>query len=66
MELDRPREDKFRIYSQILQELVDVEGDMKFSDVNTGGIERMNRDYALGLIAKVASVPATVRLSITK
>ena len=54
MELDRPREDKFRIYSQILQELVDVEGDMKFSDVNTGGIERMNRDYALGLIAKVA------------
>lgn len=53
-ELDKPREDKFRIYSRLLQELVDIEGNMKFSDVNTGGIERMNRDYALGLIAKMA------------
>jgi len=53
-ELDKPRTDKFIIYSKILQQLVDVEGDMKFSDVNTGGIERMPRDYALGLIAKIA------------
>lgn len=53
-ELDKPRTDKFIIYSKVLQELVDVENDMKFSDVNTGGIERMTRDYALGLIAKVA------------
>ena len=27
---------------------------MKFSDVNTGGIERMNRDFAIGLIARLA------------
>lgn len=53
-ELDKPRTDKFVIYSKVLQQLVDVENDMKFSDVNTGGIERMTRDYALGLIAKVA------------
>lgn len=53
-ELDKPRTDKFIVYSKILQELVDVENGMKFSDVNTGGIERMNRDYALGLIAKIA------------
>ena len=27
---------------------------MKWSDVNTGGIERMNRDFAIGLIARIA------------
>lgn len=52
--LDKPREDKFRIYSQLLQQLADVEPNMKFSDANTGGIERMPRDYAIGLIAKIA------------
>ena len=53
-DLDKPKTDKNIIYSQCLQDLVDVEGNMKFSDVNTGGIERMPRDFALGLIAKLA------------
>ncbi len=53
-EIDRPRTDKFVIYSRVLQQLVDVEPNMKFSDVNTGGIERMNRDFAMGLIARLA------------
>ena len=53
-ELDKPKTDKNIIYSRCLQQLVDVEGDMKFSDVNTGGTERCNRDFALGLIAKMA------------
>lgn len=54
MELDRPKTDKNIIYSKCLQDLVNIEGSMKFSDVNTGGIERMNRDFALGLIARIA------------
>ncbi len=52
--LDKPRSDKFAVYSQILQELVNIEPKMKFSDVNTGGIERMNRDFAIGMIARLA------------
>lgn len=53
-ELDKPKTDKNIIYSKILQDLIDIEGNMKFSDVNTGGIERMPRDFALGLIARIA------------
>ena len=53
-QLDKPRTDKFVVYSRILQELVNIEPKMKFSDVNTGGIERMNRDFAIGMIARLA------------
>ncbi len=53
-ELDKPKTDKNIVYSKCLQDLVDIEGNMKFSDVNTGGIERMPRDFALGLIARIA------------
>ena len=53
-DLDKPRTDKNIIYSKILQQLVDAEGDMKWSDANTGGTERCTRDFALGLIAKIA------------
>ena len=52
--LDKPRADKFSIYSRILQQLVDIEPKMKFSDANSGGIERMNRDFAIGMIARLA------------
>ena len=53
-EIDKPRTDKNVVYSQVLQQLVDIEPNMKWSDVNTGGIERMNRDFAIGLIARIA------------
>lgn len=53
-EIDKPRTDKNIIYSKVLQQLVDIEPNMKWSDVNTGGIERMNRDFAIGLIARLA------------
>lgn len=52
--IDKPRTDRNVIYSRVLQQLVDIEPNMKFSDVNTGGIERMNRDFAIGLIARLA------------
>ncbi|MBR6180145.1 MAG: RagB/SusD family nutrient uptake outer membrane protein [Prevotella sp.] len=53
-EIDKPRTDKNIVYSRVLQQLVDIEPNMKWSDVNTGGIERMNRDFAIGLIARIA------------
>ncbi len=53
-EIDKPRTDKNIIYSRCLQQLVDIEPNMKWSDVNTGGVERMNRDFAIGLIARLA------------
>ena len=53
-EIDKPRTDKNVVYSRVLQQLVDIEPNMKWSDVNTGGIERMNRDFAIGLIARLA------------
>lgn len=53
-EIDKPRTDKNIIYSRVLQQLVDIEPSMKWSDVNTGGVERMNRDFAIGLIARLA------------
>lgn len=53
-EIDKPRTDKNIIYSRCLQQLVDIEPNMKWSDVCTGGIERMNRDFAIGLIARIA------------
>lgn len=52
--LDKPRCDKFSVYSRILQQLVDIEPKMKFSDANSGGIERMNRDFCIGMIARLA------------
>lgn len=53
-EIDKPRTDKNIVYSRVLQQLVDIEPNMKWSDVCTGGIERMNRDFAIGLIARIA------------
>ena len=53
-EIDKPRTDKNIVYSRCLQQLVDIEPAMKWSDVCTGGIERMNRDFAIGLIARIA------------
>ena len=53
-ELDKNRTDKNYIYSGCLRDLVKYEPNMKWSDQNTGGIERMNRDFAIGLIAKMA------------
>lgn len=54
MQLDIPKTDKNIIYSGMIQDLIDSEEDMYFSDQFSDGIERMNRDFALGFIAKLA------------
>jgi tetratricopeptide (TPR) repeat protein len=54
MELDRPKTDKNIIYSGIIQDLVDGEADMYYMDQFSDGVERMNREFALGMIARLS------------
>lgn len=54
MELDLPKTDKNIIFTKEIQALIDHEADMAFSDVHAAGVERMNRDFAIGLIARLS------------
>ena len=54
MQLDVPKTDKNIIYSGLIQDLVNSESDMYFSDEFSDGIERMNRDFALGMICRLS------------
>ena len=47
-----PRTDKNIIYSRCIQDLINVEHEMKWSDETT--VEYMNREFALGFITKLA------------
>lgn len=47
-----PRTDKNIIYTRMIQDLIDHEAEMKWSSEMT--VERMNRDFALGFIVKLA------------
>ncbi len=47
-----PRTDKNIIYSKCIQDLINVEEDMQWSDQIT--VEYMNREFALGFIVKLA------------
>lgn len=54
MELDVPRTDKNIIYSGMIQDLVNCESKMYLAAQSTAGIERMNREYCIGFIARLA------------
>ncbi|HKJ43467.1 MAG TPA: RagB/SusD family nutrient uptake outer membrane protein [Sunxiuqinia sp.] len=54
MQLDVPKTDKNFIYTGCIQDLVNCEGDMYFADQFSAGIERMNREFAMGMIARLA------------
>ncbi len=54
MQLDVPKTDKNIIYSGMIQDLVNCEGDMYFADEFSDGIERMNREFALGMIVRLS------------
>lgn len=47
-----PRTDKNIIYTRLIQDLINCEGEMQWTDKTT--VERMNREFALGFIAKLA------------
>jgi len=54
MELDIPKTDKNCIYTGCIQDLVDCEEEMYFADEYADGIERMNREFAMGMISRLA------------
>ncbi|HET7733356.1 MAG TPA: RagB/SusD family nutrient uptake outer membrane protein, partial [Paludibacter sp.] len=54
MQLDVPKTDKNIIYSGLIQDLVNNEPNMYFADEFSDGIERMNREFALGMITRLA------------
>jgi len=54
MELDKPRRDKNYIYTACIQDLVNCEEDMYFAGQGDIGITRMNRELAIGFIARIA------------
>lgn len=49
-----PRIDKNMIYSHIIQDLINVESKMKWAERIENGPEKMNREFALGFISKLA------------
>ncbi len=54
MELNNPRTDKNIIYSQMIQDLVNIEEKMMWADESKTGIEKVNREFAIGSIARLA------------
>lgn len=49
-----PREDRNLILSQVIQDMIDIESKMLWADELPYGIEQVNREYTLGLIARIA------------
>lgn len=54
VEFNLPREDRNVILSSIIQDLINAEKDMKWADQLPFGIEQVNREYTLGMIARLA------------
>lgn len=54
MALDIPKTDKNVIYSGMIQDMVNGEGDMYFASQFSDGIERMNREFAMGMICRLS------------
>lgn len=48
------KEDRNIILSQVIQDMVDVESKMMWADQLPQGIEQVNREYTLGMIARLA------------
>jgi starch-binding outer membrane protein, SusD/RagB family len=49
-----PRYDRDSMLTYLINDLKSVEGDMQWADQSTYGIERINREYVLGFITKLA------------
>ncbi|MBB6001418.1 RagB/SusD family nutrient uptake outer membrane protein [Arcicella rosea] len=48
------KEDRNVILTQVIQDLIDIEGKMSWADQTSYGIEQVNREYTLGMIARLA------------
>lgn len=49
-----PKEDRNVILTQVIQDLIKIEEKMSWADQNNYGIEQVNREYTLGMIARLA------------
>jgi hypothetical protein len=49
-----PKEDRNVILSQLIQDMIDTEAGMFWADQTPYGIEQVNREYTLGMIARLA------------
>ena len=49
-----PKEDRNVILSSIIQDLIAIEAKMKWSDQLTYGVEQVNREFTMGMIARLS------------
>lgn len=49
-----PKEDRNAILAQVIQDMIDIEEQMMWADETQFGIEAVNREYTLALIARIA------------
>jgi hypothetical protein len=54
VEFNLPKEDRNVILTQIIQDLINIEDKMMWADQAPFGIEQGNREYTLGMIARLA------------
>lgn len=54
IDFNLPREDRNVILSSVIQDLIDIEEDMQWADQLPFGIEQVNREYTMGMIARLA------------
>lgn len=54
IELNLPKEDRNVILATLIEDLIDIEGKMKWADELQYGIEQINREYTIGMIARLA------------
>lgn len=52
--LDLPKEDRNVILSAIIKDLISIEDKMKWSDQLTYGVEQVNREFTLAMIARLS------------
>ena len=54
VEFNLPKEDRNVILSSLIQDLINAEAGMKWADQVPYGVEQVNREYTLGMIARLA------------
>ncbi len=52
VEFNLPKEDRNVILSAVIQDMIDAENDMQWAGQTQFGIEQVNREYTLGMIAR--------------
>ncbi|GAA0892815.1 RagB/SusD family nutrient uptake outer membrane protein [Fulvivirga kasyanovii] len=54
VEFNRPKEDRNVILSSVIHDMIEAEANMYWADQTPYGIEQVNREYTLGMIARLS------------